>query len=54
MPTGKKPASAAGRQLGTRRSTRAEKRVAASDLAQAPRKPKKRGAARSAGRKSGR
>ena len=33
VPTGKKPASAAGKQLGSKKSTAKEKRVAASDLA---------------------
>jgi hypothetical protein len=38
MPTGKKPASSAGKILGSKKSTRMQKRVAASDLAQRPRK----------------
>ena len=44
MATGKKPASDAGRILSDPRSTRREKEVAASDLAQARRHapPKKR------------
>jgi hypothetical protein len=45
MPTGKKPASDAGRQLGSRNTTKPERRVAASDLSQAkkpaPKPPKK-------------
>lgn len=42
MPTGKKPKSAAGKQLGNKQSSRSEREVAGSDLAQAPRKPKKK------------
>lgn len=38
MSTSKKPASSAGRALSNPSSTRAQRRVAASDLAQAPRK----------------
>ena len=41
MTTGKKPASNASRQLRSPNSTPAERRVAASDLAQAKKKPKK-------------
>jgi hypothetical protein len=41
MPTAKKPASAAGSQLRNRNSTRAQREVAASDLAQAKKKPKR-------------
>jgi hypothetical protein len=40
MTTGKKPASAAGKQLGSSKSTPKEKKVAASDLAQAPKHSK--------------
>lgn len=36
MATGKKAASTAGKELVSKSSTKAEKRVAASDLAQAP------------------
>lgn len=39
MVTGKKPASIAGKELGKKGSTKQEKTVAASDLAQA-KKPK--------------
>lgn len=42
MPTGKKPASKAGKELGSKKSTKDEKTVAASDLAQAKKKPQKR------------
>jgi hypothetical protein len=42
MPTGKKPASKAGKELSNKKSPKDEKTVAASDLAQAPRKPKER------------
>ncbi len=38
MATGKKPASSAGRILRSKKSTRTQKRVAASDLAQRPSK----------------
>jgi hypothetical protein len=40
MATGKKPASKAGKELANKRSTKDEKIVAGSDLAQAARKPK--------------
>ncbi len=40
MPTGKKPASDAGKILSDPRSTKKEKEVEASDLAQSPRKKK--------------
>ncbi len=40
MPTAKKPAAKAAKGLARKKSTRSEKTVAASDLAQAPRKPK--------------
>jgi len=40
MPTGKKPASQAGKELRDPKSTAGEKKVAASDLSQA-KKPKK-------------
>ena len=36
MPTGKKPASEAGKELGSKKSTKGEKEVAGSALAQAP------------------
>jgi hypothetical protein len=42
MTTGKKPASKAGKELANKKSTRDEKTVAGSDLAQAKRKPKKK------------
>jgi hypothetical protein len=42
MPTGKKPASQAGKELKRKSSTKAEKSVAASDLAQTRKKPKKK------------
>jgi hypothetical protein len=42
MATGKRPASKAGKELGSKRSTAEERIVAGSDLAQAPRKPKKK------------
>lgn len=38
MPTGKKPASAAGQQLRNKQTPKKQKMVDASDLAQAPRK----------------
>ena len=41
MPTGKKPASKASKELRSKTSTKDEKTVAASDLAQAKRKKKK-------------
>lgn len=41
MPTSKKPASAASKQLKSKKSTPKQKQVAASDLAQAPRKAKR-------------
>ena len=41
MATGKKPASDAGKQLGTKGSTAKEKEVAASALSQAPKKGSK-------------
>ena len=41
MTTGKKSASNASKQLRSPNSTPAERRVAASDLAQAKKKPKK-------------
>ena len=41
MVTGKKPASKAGKELGSKKSTKDEKTVAGSDLAQA-KKPKKK------------
>jgi hypothetical protein len=40
MPTGKKPAAKAGKELASKKSPKSEKTVAGSDLAQAPRKPK--------------
>jgi hypothetical protein len=40
--TGKKAASTAARQLGSKKSTAAEKRVAGSDLAQAKKKGNKK------------
>lgn len=40
MTTGKKPAHYAGKELGSKRSPKNEKTVAASDLAQAKHKPK--------------
>jgi hypothetical protein len=43
MATGKKPASEAGSQLGSRSSTPAERSVAGSDLGQAPKKKKGKG-----------
>jgi hypothetical protein len=42
MTTGKKPASNASRILSSPKSTPAQRRVAASDLAQAKPKPKKK------------
>jgi hypothetical protein len=42
MATGKGPASKAGKELGSGKSTKSERVVAGSDLAQAPRKPKKK------------
>lgn len=42
MPTGKKPASKASKELKSSKSTASEKTVAASDLAQAKTKPKKK------------
>lgn len=42
MPTGKKPASKASKELKNSKSTAAEKTVAGSDLAQAKTKPKKK------------
>ena len=46
MATGKKPASKASKQLSDKKSSKSQKTVAASDLAQAPRrtpsKPKKK------------
>jgi hypothetical protein len=41
MATGKKPASKAAKELASKKSTKDEKTVAASDLAQAPKKKKK-------------
>ena len=38
MPTGKKAASAAGKTLNNPKATKTEKRAAASDLSQTPRK----------------
>jgi len=57
MPTGKKPASDAGKQLRSKKSTKAEREVAGSDLAQArgkpaPRKPARKPSARKPTRKS--
>ena len=43
MSTGKKPASEAGKELGSKSSTPAEKTVAASDLAQRKNPPVKKG-----------
>lgn len=43
MSTGKKPASLAGKILSNPKSTKAEKKVAASDLAQAKSSPKGKG-----------
>jgi len=40
MATGKKPASKAGKELGSKKSTPVEKVVAASDLSQTPSKAK--------------
>jgi len=40
MATGKKPAKEAGKELGSKKSSRAEKTVAGSDLAQAKKHPK--------------
>ena len=40
MATGKKPASSAGKELADKRSSKEERRVAGSDLAQAKPKPK--------------
>ncbi|MEA2646601.1 MAG: hypothetical protein QOE92_1684 [Chloroflexota bacterium] len=42
MPTGKKPAKAASKELSSKKSSKAEKTVAASDLAQVKRKPAKK------------
>jgi hypothetical protein len=42
MTTGKRPASKAGQELKSKKSTANEKTVAASDLAQAKRKPSKK------------
>ena len=42
MATGKKPASSAGKTLGSKKSSKAEKRVAASDLAQAKKSGRKK------------
>jgi hypothetical protein len=42
MATGKKPASKAGKELQSKKSTKDEKTVAASDLAQAKKKPPKK------------
>ena len=42
MATGKVPVSKAGKELRSKKSTRDEKTVAGSDLAQAKKKPKKR------------
>lgn len=42
MATGKKPASDASKILSNPKSTKKQKEVAASDLAQAPRKDKKK------------
>ena len=42
MATGKKAAAKAGKQLGSKTSTKAEKSVAASDLAQAKKSGKKK------------
>lgn len=42
MTTGKKAASEAARELRSRKSTKPERRVAGSDLAQAKRKPPKK------------
>ena len=53
MTTGRRAASAAGRQLASKGSTGAERRVAASDLAQARAKSGRR-TGRNSGRKSGR
>ncbi|MGH7121375.1 MAG: hypothetical protein ACREFP_20700 [Acetobacteraceae bacterium] len=43
MATGKKPASDAGKILGNPKSTKKEKEIAASDLAQAKSRPKPKG-----------
>jgi hypothetical protein len=43
MPTGKKPASEAGSLLESGKGTPAQRQVAASDLAQAPKKKGKKG-----------
>jgi hypothetical protein len=43
MATGKKPASDASKELSGRKTPKGEKTVAASDLAQAPRKSKDMG-----------
>ena len=40
MPTGKKPAAKAGKELANKKTPKSAKTVAASDLAQAPHKPK--------------
>jgi hypothetical protein len=42
MATGKGPASKAGKELRSGKSTKEERTVSASDLSQAPRKPKKK------------
>lgn len=42
MATGKKPASKAGKELRSGKSTKDEKTVAASDLSQAKKKPSKK------------
>ena len=42
MPTGKKPAAQAGKELASSKSTKAEKTVAASDLSQAKKGGKKK------------
>lgn len=42
IPTGKKPASDAGKILGNPKSSKKDKKVAASDLSQAPKKGKKK------------
>jgi len=42
MVTGKKPASNASKELKSKKSSKSEKTVAGSDLAQAKRKPKKK------------
>ncbi len=42
MPTGKKPASIAGKELKSKQTPKPQKTVAASDLAQAKQKGKKK------------